>query len=79
VVDAVVVIGGHESANTRRLVAVAQETGIPVWLVEGIHELPAEIVQYATIGISAGASTPDEVIGEIEKALACRGSSRALR
>ena len=68
-VDAVIIAGGHESANTQRLFSLAQESGKPAWLVESVAELPPEIRAFQTVGLSAGASTPDELINEIEEAL----------
>jgi 4-hydroxy-3-methylbut-2-enyl diphosphate reductase len=67
--DAVIVVGGRESANTRRLFAIAEAQGKPCWLAEGPGDLPAGIGVYETVGICAGASTPDGVIDDIEKAL----------
>ncbi len=68
-VDACLIIGGRNSANTRRLFMTAEETGIPVWHIEDASDLPPEIAVYEKIGISAGASTPDSVIREVEEAL----------
>ena len=69
VVDAVIVAGGRESANTRRLLSLAAEWGKPAWLVQTPQEIPAEIAAYKTAGLCAGASTPDSLIIEIEEAL----------
>lgn len=68
-VDAVVVVGGKNSANTRRLYLSAVNAGIPSWHVEDVDDLPDEIYNYETIGITAGASTPDWVIDRIEEKL----------
>ena len=68
-VDAVIVAGGRDSANTQRLLSLAVELGRPAWLVQSPREIPAEIAAYETIGLSAGASTPDSLITEIEAAL----------
>jgi 4-hydroxy-3-methylbut-2-enyl diphosphate reductase len=70
-VDAVIVAGGRESANTRRLLAIAQALGKPCWLAEGPDDVPREIAGYETVGICAGASTPDQVIDDIEQAVLC--------
>jgi len=68
-VDALVIVGDRESANTRRLFSLALELGKPAWLVETASGLPAEIGEYKTVGISAGASTPDSLIDEVEKGI----------
>jgi len=68
-VDAIIIAGGRDSANSRRLLSVAVEMGKPAWLVESAAELPEEIYSYNTVGLSAGASTPDEVIDDIEQTL----------
>jgi 4-hydroxy-3-methylbut-2-enyl diphosphate reductase len=68
-VEAVIVAGGKESSNTRRLLAIARAQGKPCWLVEGVEDIPREIADYQTVGLCAGASTPDSVINDIEKAL----------
>ncbi|GHT67063.1 4-hydroxy-3-methylbut-2-enyl diphosphate reductase [Spirochaetia bacterium] len=74
-VDAVIVAGGRESANTRRLLAIAQAQNKPAWLVESSAEIPIEIALYNTVGLCAGASTPDETIDAIESALLATGRS----
>ena len=71
-VDALIIAGSRESANTRRLLALAQDLGKPAWLVESASDLPPEIRDYATIGLGAGASTPISLIDEIEKAVEMR-------
>jgi 4-hydroxy-3-methylbut-2-enyl diphosphate reductase len=67
--EAVIIAGGRNSANTRRLLTIARERGKPSWLVETPGEIPAEVSSYKVVGIAAGASTPDRVIDEIERAL----------
>jgi 4-hydroxy-3-methylbut-2-enyl diphosphate reductase len=73
-VDAVIVAGGRASANTRHLLGLARNPGAghpgkTAWLVESTADLPPEAAAYAVVGLSAGASTPDAVIGTIEAAL----------
>ena len=71
-VEAIVVVGGRDSANTRWLHQVAVGTGRPAWHVEGAADLPPEIGRFRTVGVSAGASTPESLIAEVEAALAAR-------
>jgi len=66
-VDAVIIAGGKDSANTRRLLSIAQSCGKPAWLVESASALPVFDKPPEIVGISAGASTPDSVIDEIEQ------------
>jgi len=68
-VDAVIIAGGKESANTRRLLAIAEESGKPCALVENLNEIPPSFRSFETVGLCAGASTPDSVIAGIEEAL----------
>jgi len=68
-VEAIIIAGSRESSNTRRLLSLARELGKPSWLVETLKDIPPEIRAYETIGLSAGASTPDDLVSEIEAAL----------
>ncbi|MDR0553429.1 MAG: 4-hydroxy-3-methylbut-2-enyl diphosphate reductase [Treponema sp.] len=68
-VETVVIAGGRESANTRRLLAIAEGLGKKAWLVESAAGIPREVRSYRAVGLSAGASTPDQTIDEIEKTL----------
>ena len=68
-VDAFIIAGGRESANTQRLLSIAESCGKKAWLVENAGELPSEVFSYSIIGLAAGASTPDSVINAIEEKL----------
>lgn len=64
--DGMVVIGDHESSNTRSLVKVCQATGTPTIHVESARDLePAWFTGKNRIGVTAGASTPDWLIKEV--------------
>ncbi len=72
-VDAMIVVGGRSSGNTRRLADVAKGCGIPVWHIEIPEELPlAEVRRFAAVGLTAGASTPKEIIDAVQHALESR-------
>ncbi len=67
--DAVVVIGSTNSSNTRALVELATEAGCDrvVW-INRAEELPDDLA--GTIGVTAGASAPEEVVTAVIEALA---------
>lgn len=71
-VDALLIIGGKSSANTAALYATAMAAGKPAWHIEGPEDLPPEITEFERVGISAGASTPEAIISEVEEALGSR-------
>jgi len=68
-VEALIVVGGKNSANTQRLLMAAKESGKPAWHRETAGELPGEIFGFRKIGLSAGASTPDSMVDEVERLL----------
>lgn len=66
-VQAMVVVGGRTSGNTRRLAELARMRGVPTILVETAGELdPAFFEGVETVGLTAGASTPGYIIDEVE-------------
>ncbi|HDL89931.1 MAG TPA: 4-hydroxy-3-methylbut-2-enyl diphosphate reductase [Thermodesulforhabdus norvegica] len=65
-VDAMVIVGGYHSGNTVRLVEVARSTGIPTYHVETENDInTSEMRKYKTVGVSAGASTPQWLIHKV--------------
>ena len=69
-VQAMVVVGGKTSGNTRRLAELARTCGVPTVLVETAGELdPAFFRGVQTVGLTAGASTPGYIIDEVEARL----------
>ena len=64
--DAMVVIGGKDSSNTRKLYQIAKKVCKNAYFIEKIEDLPLhQIKKYNKIGIAAGASTPECVIKEV--------------
>ncbi len=69
-VDVVVVVGGSNSGNTKRLAEVAAGRGVPSILIEGADELRPEMFAGVTVaGLTAGASTPAEHIDAVHARL----------
>ncbi len=67
-VELILVIGGRQSANTRHLWELCRELK-PSYLVHDVEDLrPEWFAGVETVGVTAGASTPDYLIDEIEAA-----------
>ena len=67
-VDAMIVVGGKNSSNTRKLAQISKAAHIDVYHVETAAELDFDIVRgYQRVGITAGASTPQHIIEEVVK------------
>ena len=67
-VDVMIVVGGSNSANTRKLASLCRETGTPTYLIETADELDRDWFQGAKVaGLTAGASTPDWIIEEVKR------------
>lgn len=65
-VDAMIVIGGYHSSNTKKLVEISKEYCKDVYHIETPRELNLkELQRFEKIGITAGASTPDWIIKEV--------------
>jgi len=62
-VDVVLVIGAYNSSNSSRLRERAEEVGVPAYLIEDASQLdPAWVQGKAVVGITAGASAPEDLI-----------------
>ena len=69
-IDVIIVIGGKMSANTKHLWEICREAK-PSYLIQGEDDLDAQWFGGARIvGLTAGSSTPDYVIDEVEQRLA---------
>jgi 4-hydroxy-3-methylbut-2-enyl diphosphate reductase len=70
----VLVIGSPSSSNAVRLVEVAQAAGARATLVDGETPLPETLIDgHETIGLTAGASTPEALVQAVAAELAERG------
>jgi len=70
-VDAVIVVGGRNSANTRRLAELCAATGVPTHHIETADEIDQSWFEGAErVGLTAGASTPDWIIEDVAERIA---------
>ena len=64
--DAIVVIGGKHSANTRKLAKLASSYDRPTFHIETAEDLiPADFDSFRVVGVTAGASTPEFIIRKV--------------
>ena len=64
--DVMIVIGSFTSANSKRLTALAKERNENSYQVATADEIePRWLKQAETVGVSAGASTPDNIINDV--------------
>mgnify|MGYP000495229204 CR=1 FL=1 len=72
--DVILAIGGRKSSNTARLAEVGNAMGVPAYHIERPEDVEDAWLRDATIvGLTAGASTPDDVIQEVVDVLARKG------
>lgn len=73
-VDVILAIGGKKSSNTARLAEVGASLGVPSYHIERPDDIDETWLEgAATIGVTAGASTPDDVIQAVVDELDRRG------
>lgn len=76
--DAVVVIGSANSSNTRALEKLALESGCAqVFRINTADELPADLL--GVVGVTAGASAPEELVDEVLARLSPRDGVEQVR
>jgi 4-hydroxy-3-methylbut-2-enyl diphosphate reductase len=74
--DVVLVVGAANSSNSNRLREIAEECGARAWLIADAGALTASMVQGArNVGLTAGASAPERVVGEVIATLRALGAT----
>jgi 4-hydroxy-3-methylbut-2-enyl diphosphate reductase len=70
----ILVIGSETSSNATRLVEVAQRHGATALLIDGESGLDPDLLEgHETVGVTAGASTPEELVALVLRSLASFG------
>jgi 4-hydroxy-3-methylbut-2-enyl diphosphate reductase len=64
-VDAMIIIGGKNSSNTKKLYEIASTKCKNTYIVETIDDLNVDMSCYDVVGVMAGASTPKESINDV--------------
>lgn len=76
-IDLLLVVGARNSSNSNRLREVGEQSGVAAFLVENAGQIdPRWLEDVDRVGISAGASTPEELVEEVLEKLRERGARR---
>jgi len=79
-VDLVLVVGAQNSSNSVRLLEVAKTTGVRARRIESATELDPEwLVEVRNVGITAGASAPEDIVQGIVAEISKMSSSSSVR
>jgi len=72
--DLMLVIGSRNSSNSVRLVEVAHDCGTDAYLIDAAREVQEEwLTDRRVVGISSGASAPEELVSELVEFFRARG------
>ena len=75
--DIVIVVGSPNSSNSNRLREVAQNQGIPAYMIDSAAELQAEWLEGKDrVGVTAGASAPEVLVQQVIERLKTLGADR---
>ena len=70
IADVILVVGAKNSSNSNRLREIGVEAGVPSYLIADGGELdPAWVLHAGVVGITAGASAPEELVDDVIAAL----------
>ena len=77
--DVILVVGSENSSNTQALVRVASKAGTPTYRVDGPHDIDPEwLAEASFVGVTAGASAPDQRVREVIAAIEPRNGVSPL-
>ncbi|MFP4698158.1 MAG: bifunctional 4-hydroxy-3-methylbut-2-enyl diphosphate reductase/30S ribosomal protein S1 [Eubacteriales bacterium] len=76
IADKMIVIGGKHSSNTRKLYEICKKECLETYHIETLNDIDTTIFNYNdTIGITAGASTPNNIIEEVFSTMSLENES----
>ncbi len=77
--DAMVVIGGKHSSNTRKLYEICKKECENTYYIQKLDDLDLSLFKsYRNVGITAGASTPNNIIKEVHTAMSEKSFEQLL-
>jgi len=72
--EVLLVVGSQNSSNSRRLVEVCEQLGVPAYLVDDLTEVrPEWLESVSTVAVTAGASAPENLVQQLIDSLRERG------
>jgi 4-hydroxy-3-methylbut-2-en-1-yl diphosphate reductase len=75
--DVLLVVGSQNSSNSKRLVEVSKNNGVPAYLVDDSSQVNAAWIEGAsTVALTAGASAPENLVEDLIAYLKARGFDR---
>jgi 4-hydroxy-3-methylbut-2-enyl diphosphate reductase len=75
--DLILVVGAQNSSNSNRLVEVARGADVPAYLIDSVRDIQPEWLDGCdSVGVTAGASTPEILVQEVVNNLKSRGFTR---
>lgn len=77
-VDIFLIVGSRESSNSNRLKEIAEKYGAKAYLINSRDEIPEEVKMAKAIGITSGASTPENIVNEIIERLKELGADEII-
>lgn len=78
--DLLLVVGSPNSSNAAHLVEVGQVRGVRGFLIDGEHDIQADWLKgVGVVGVTGGASTPDEVVQAVVRRLMSLGGTQVER
>jgi 4-hydroxy-3-methylbut-2-enyl diphosphate reductase len=73
-IDVLLVVGSQESSNSKRLVETGRSGGVPAYLIDDENDIDEHaITAFDTVGLTAGASTPEWIVGAVCEWFRVRG------